>query len=68
MNLGQLWVTLILNDANDVDDACNKWTESFLNVACTHVPNKVVTVHPNDSPWYSSDLRTLKQKNVESIS
>jgi hypothetical protein len=44
---------------NDVDYAADKWTEKFLNAAKTHIPNKVVTVRPNDSPWYSAELRQM---------
>ena len=47
---------------NDVDYAADKWTEKFLNAARTHVPNKVVTVRPNDSPWYSAELRQMKRR------
>ena len=46
----------------DVNTSCEMWTESFLNIARTHIPNKVVLVRPNDSPWYSNKLRLLKRK------
>jgi hypothetical protein len=47
---------------NDIDKAAEKWTELFLNAARTHVPNKVVTIRPNDSPWYTAELRVMKRR------
>jgi hypothetical protein len=47
---------------NDVNDAAKRWTESFLNVARTQIPNKVVTIRPNDSPWYTNELRLMKRR------
>ena len=44
-----------------VDDVCNRWTDLFLNTARTHIPNKVVTIRPNDSPWYTNELRNKKR-------
>jgi hypothetical protein len=46
----------------NVDQACSKWTSIFLTIAKTCVPNKEVTIRPNDSPWYTNELRTLKKK------
>lgn len=46
----------------DVDVACQKWSEIFLNLARTFIPNNVVTVRPCDSPWYDNNLRLLKRK------
>ena len=46
---------------DNVDKACALWTEKVLNIARTHIPNKVVTVRPQDSPWYTSELRYMKR-------
>ena len=46
----------------NVDDACDTWTETFLNIARTIIPNKVVTTRPNDSPRYTNELRLLKRR------
>ena len=54
-------------DSDDVDSCSRKWTETFLNVARAHVPNKLVTIRPSDSPWYTSELRTLKRKMLRSF-
>ena len=34
----------------------------FLNVARTNIPNKMVTIRPHDSPWFTTHLRLLKRK------
>ena len=47
---------------NDVDHACSTWSEMFLNIARTHIPNKMVLIRPRDSPWYSNNLRVLKRQ------
>ena len=48
--------------SENIDDVCITWTETFLNVARTFVPNKLVTIRPRDSPWYNNMLRLLKRK------
>ena len=45
-----------------VNNACMKWNETFLNIARAFIPNKVVLVRPNDSPWFTNELRNLKRK------
>ena len=47
--------------SNDIDEVCHKWTETVLNAARSHIPNKVVTIRPNDSPWYDNTLRHMKR-------
>ena len=47
--------------SGDVNEACTMWTEKFLQAAKETVPNKTVTVRPNDSPWYTNELRKLKK-------
>ena len=46
----------------DVDEVCTKWTEMFLNLARTYIPNKHVLIRPNDQPWYTNALRLLRRK------
>ena len=45
----------------DPYSACTKWTEDFLNIAKWCIPNKIVTIRPNDVPWYNSQLREPKR-------
>ena len=47
---------------NDIDEICLNWTETFLNSARTFIPNRTVTIRPNDTPWYTNELRLLKRK------
>jgi len=49
-------------ETDDVDEVCKKWTETVINTARESIPNKVVKIRPNDSPWYGPDLRALKRK------
>ena len=46
---------------DDINDICNSWTAKFLDIAKKVILNKVVTMRPNDNPWYTSDLRRLKR-------
>lgn len=49
-------------ETDDVNVACDRWSETFLNTARSHIPNKVVLVRPKDSPWYTNELRRFKRK------
>ena len=56
------WDTLF--NGNDVDTAAELWTDKVLDLAKKSVPNKSVTIRPNDKPWYSNTLRKLcRQKD-----
>ena len=48
-------------ECNTIDESASMWTEKFLNIARTCIPNKVATIRPNDSPWYNNTLRRLKR-------
>ena len=49
-------------ESDNIDEVCQKWTLVVLDCARTHIPNKVVTVRPNDSPWYNGALRLMKRR------
>ena len=49
---------------NDVDIACDMWSNTFLNISRMYIPNKLVLVRPKDSPWYSNELRKMKRKLI----
>jgi hypothetical protein len=49
-------------NTNSIDEACDLWTETFLNTARTVIPNRVVTIRSSDSPWYTGELRCMKRK------
>ena len=47
---------------NDVDKACQKWTDMLLDCAKLYIPNKLVTIRKHDAPWYNTALRQFKHK------
>ena len=40
-----------------LDEACNLFTNTFLNFVKESIPSKYITVRPNDKPWYDSEIR-----------
>ena len=48
--------------SNDINQCCTAWTEIFLQIAKESIPNKEVTIRPNDLPWYTSALRQERRK------
>ena len=38
----------------DIDTTCNRFTTELRNIAKASIPNKEVTVMPNDKPWFNS--------------
>ena len=49
-------------ESSDIDIICESWTSKFLSVAKDSVPNKIVTIRPNDKAWFTSKLRLLKRR------
>ncbi len=49
-------------ESNDIDIAAEMWTEKLLNVAKFTIPNRLVTVRPNDKPWYDNTLHRMGRK------
>ena len=54
--------------SDNVNEACSKWTDDFMSIANKHIPNQIVTIRPNDVPWYNSRLRKLKRIRDRSYS
>ena len=50
--------------SDDVNETCARWANKFPNTAKAHVPNKVVIIRPNDSPWYTNELRKMVKKRM----
>ena len=48
--------------SDNIDEVCSLWTNNFLDIANRCIPNKNVTIRPDDLPWYNSNLRKLKRK------
>ncbi|MCG7882866.1 MAG: hypothetical protein JAY96_14895 [Candidatus Thiodiazotropha endolucinida] len=40
-----------------VNEACVKFTDKFLEFVKMCIPSKIVTVRPNDKPWFDSEIR-----------
>ena len=53
---------LLLSEPNDVNEACEIFTNTYLNMATNNIPTRVVTIRPNDKPWFNSDLRREMRK------
>ena len=47
---------------DNIDLACQRWTDTLLAIAKESIPNKDVLVRPNDKPWYNNSLRAMKRK------
>ena len=50
------WITLLCQ-FEDVDDMCNQFTKTFLELARECIPTKTVIVRYNDKPWFTSEIR-----------
>jgi hypothetical protein len=70
VNLAQFKCKLSDTDFNftknidNIDNTCELWTNKFLNVAKSCIPNKTVLVRPTDKPWYNNKLRRLLRKKT----
>ena len=45
-----------------IDEACLLFTNLFLDLAMQCIPTNLVTVRPNDKPWYDSAIRNMTRK------
>jgi hypothetical protein len=45
-----------------VNEACNRFIKVYIELAQTCIPTRLVTIRPNDRPWYNSELRLLSRK------
>jgi hypothetical protein len=45
------WMKLLCQ-FDDVDDMCNQFTKTFLELAMECIPTKTITVRYNDKPWF----------------
>ena len=45
-----------------VDEACDNFTSKISDFCHASIPNKEVTIRPNDKPWFDSQLRTLSRQ------
>ena len=47
---------------NNTEEVFTSWNNLFLSIAKNTIPNKEVTVRPNDKPWFNGYLRRLLRK------
>ena len=50
------WNEFLL-DSNNVNQACEKFNQTYIHMAKNSIPTRVVTIRPNDKPWFNSELR-----------
>ena len=47
----------LFNNCVTVDEACEKFTSTFLSMAKQCIPSKLISVRYNDKPWITSEVR-----------
>ena len=52
---------LCFDNSVNIDDICDKWSNTFMKIAYQCIPNRNITVRLRDKPWYNNDLRQLKR-------
>ena len=45
----------------NIDDICDKWSNTFMKIGYECIPNRNITVRLGDKPWYNNDVRRLKR-------
>ena len=50
--------------SEDIDVIAESWSGKLLEIAKAHIPNKEVTIRPDDKPWYNNRLRLLCRKKI----
>lgn len=48
-----------------VNDCCQTFTDTFVDLAKQCIPNKTVLIGPNEKPWSDSELRKLVRKKIK---
>ena len=43
----------------NIEESCDRLTKSLLDAAHQCIPSKIVTIRPNDKPWFNNYLRRL---------
>ena len=60
-DLSQFDWSVCLNPGFTLDEMADKWSNEFLKIANKSVPNKLVTIRPEDKPWYTNKLRCKRR-------
>ena len=48
-------------ESNDINISCEQLTNRIMEIAKHIIPNKTITIRPNDKPWYTEDLRRQRR-------
>ena len=53
-----------LGEFRDIEFVASEWPKIILEAAKLVIPNKYVTIRPNDKPWYSNELRRYSDQLI----
>ena len=56
-NLLNIKVEDMLASTSDINELYSKWFNKFREILYTSIPNRIVTIRPNDKPWMTSVIR-----------
>ena len=48
--------------SSDINVIWQSWKKNYFQALNLSIPNKICQIRPNDKPWYTSALRTLRRK------
>lgn len=51
----------LLNEGS-INEACNYFTNTYIELLHKSIPSKKVRIRPNDKPWYDSEIRQVSRK------
>ncbi len=58
--------SFINNNTNTINTACKAFNDKFLEILHVCIPSSLVTIRPNDKPWYNSLIRkTSRQRDSQ---
>ena len=42
---------------DDVDDMCEEFSKTFLQISSAYIPSKTILIREKDKPWFSNEIR-----------
>ena len=54
------WDSILSNNCNE--NIASKITSTIFDAASKSIPNKIVTIRPDDLPWFTSKIRKMQRK------
>ena len=58
----QDWNETINIDTMHINEAYTNFIEKIINIARKHIPTRNIIINPLNKPWYTSEMRKLKNK------